>query len=380
MIDILKRCRSLLNHKQQRHMMLILGLMLVSAALEALSVTLIIPFISEIAANRFSVSMTWLIIGLFAVKNGVIYGLKLMQNHAIVAYCNQSSTRLLSGYLNKSYDYFLDHDSRRIITTITIYVTKSFVLINELLNLLIELIITLALLVVMFAINVPIALLASIILLGLTLIIKRCINPRLQTIGFKSNQIYENMVLLVSESIQGIKEIRILDKEQLIIDSYRHLSLENTTMEDKKNAYALLSKPLIETVAITGMLLFILFSVTVARINSEVIIAQAAAFSFILLRIMPSVMNINRCLNLIAYYKPSLLALDEEISQYIQMEEEVTYYRVEPLPFVMEIHLNQVCFSYRNSPDTTIIDHADFSIGKGEIIGITGPSGAGKQL
>jgi ABC-type multidrug transport system fused ATPase/permease subunit len=378
MFCVLKKCCNILDKDQKKKLFGLIILMIIGAGTEALSVSLIIPYITSVVSSKPSVMITLALIVAFAIKNVYLYYLKCVQNNFIVKNCYKASVKLFKAYLNKPYEFFLYNNSNTIVTTINVYVTKAFVLINEFLNLVTEVIIDIFLISILMFVNFKVTLAMFFILAVLLLIIKIFISPRLREVGKKSNDAYVGMITCVSQAINGIKEVKMFEGEEFFISEYEKLGSSNVSLENKKNKYSFFPRHLTEFVAVSAALTFILISSSYFQYDTSQAISLTALFSFVLLRMLPGVIKINGHMNQISYYTPSLLAIDEEVSSYMKNSNDETNNPIEQWRFEKSISVCDVSFSYDHSRGNCVLKGASIEIAKGECIGIVGASGIGK--
>lgn len=378
MLDLLKKCSNILDEDQKKKLGGLIVLMIIGAGIEALSVSLIIPYITSLISSKPYFMITLALIGAFAIKNVYLYYLKCMQNNFIVKNAYKASIQLFKAYLDKPYEFFLYNNSSKIVTTINVYVTKAFVLINEILNLVKELVISIFLIVILLLVNFKITLAMFIILSMLLFVFKIFISPRLREVGKKSNDMYVGMITCVSQAINGIKEVKIFGSEEYFISQYEKLGSSNVFFENKKNKYSFLPRYLTEFVGVSAALVFIFISLRYFEHDTSQVIAQTALFSFVLLRMLPGVIRINGHMNRIAYYSPSLFEIDEDVAYYMKKDKELTHKNIEKWKVEDSISICDVSFSYDHSVDNRVLKSASLEIVKGEYIGIIGPSGVGK--
>lgn len=261
---------------------------------------------------------------------------------------------------------------------INVYVTKSFVLINELLSLVSELVIDLSLVFILMLVNFKLTLGMFLALSLLLFIFKLVISPRLMQVGKASNDAYLGMVTCVSQAINGIKEIKMFESGEYFTSQYEKYADSNIFFENKKNKYSFLPRYLTEFIGISIALIFILISLSYFQYDTVEIISQTALFSFVLMRMLPGVIRVNGHLNQIAYYTPSLLAIDEEIISYMKNSKDAINQPIKQWEIKESIKISDLSFSYDHTSHNRVLKDLNLEIKKGEIIGIIGGSGIGK--
>ena len=151
----------------------------------------------------------------------------------------------------------------------------------------------------------------------------------------------------------------------------------------KYNLYNSTPRLLIETVAIAGMIGYMLClmqtGVSIRQVAPSLsVLALAAA------RLLPSANRINTYTTSIAYFEPFFMNVSDHLQAEIH-DEDMTYdehvYRrretVEKLPLHREISLENISYKYPNT-DVYILKEANLKIPVGKSVGIVGTSGAGK--
>lgn len=377
MKQILAKCIRILDSRQKYKILGMIVLMVISAILETFSISLIIPYITMISTMENFTFLTLLLIAAFILKNLFVYWQKSIQNRFILNNCYRTTIRVFQTYLNKPYEYFLYHNSNQIITAVNIYVTKTYVLIGVLLNLAATLIVNGMLLFFMLFVNAPMTLIVGIVMGSLVLIMKKLINPKMMAYGKASNDAYESMVTCVSQAISGIKEVKVFGSEAYFISEYEKYGLKNTALERRKNQLGWIPSHVIEVVAVSTILLVLLFNSGFSGENGTEMLAQLAAFALMMFRFLPGTSKINNYINQIAYYKPSLMAIDRELESYIKTDSKNST-SLEKLSLNDAITITDLCFSYSHTEEKRIFENASLTIPKGECLGIVGASGAGK--
>ena len=185
----------------------------------------------------------------------------------------------------------------------------------------------------------------------------------------------------VNEGVAGLKEIRILGKE-----NYFHTNVVESAKYQARNVVksqiiTLAPKYFVELL----LIIFILLLSLIMAISGEslsVLLSNIAIFGFAAVRLTPSVNIIStgitgikygsgateKIFNEIQYYQKSNIEIDEPGSTKT-METNKTKFK--------KLTLNDVSFKY-DLKGSTILENINISIKKGESIGIIGESGSGK--
>ena len=225
-------------------------------------------------------------------------------------------------------------------------------------------------------INVTIILLFFVFIIALTYYL---LTFKKVVIQGKENQ--EGEKVLYSSSyylFRGIKEIKILRKENYLIDKLINgaKKISNANIQNQK--IKLLPKYLLEAFFIIFGCLFIIFSTKMNYDNSE-IISLISVYAFAALRLLPSVSQIGICINDLNFaISPTKLVYadiyENNFNNYISINKEKNR---DDGKFKL-MNLEGVSFNYKNS-EKKILQNLNLEVKKNDFIGIIGQSGVGKS-
>ncbi len=404
-MKIYKKLMKLMNKKQKRQMGGLLILMLIGAILEALSIGLVIPVVSMILTpgamekygqkyeiigkcyeifhitteKQLTVIVMFALVLAFVFKNIFLFFQQKRMYHFV--YTNQFYTaqRLLKSYINKDYEYFLNADTATIQRSIAADVNNMYGLILALLQVVSESIVFVVLGIVLLALDPMMTVVIASLLLLTLIVIKKIIKPIMNRTG-KENQDYGALMYQwISQTVCGIKEVKVTGKEQYFVREYMKQGQGFVNAMERLNLFSSAPKLLIETVCIAGMVTYMLILV-LADVDMESMITIIAAFGTAAVRLMPSASRINNQLTQIAYCEPFFMNVSDNLVEDIKEEKVDMSYAKEAknkLPVTKEIVLHDITYAYPNT-EKLIFDHADLTITVGTSIGIVGGSGAGK--
>lgn len=401
MIRIYKKLMLLLDKKQKRAMTGLVFMMLIGAVLEALGISAIIPVIQVVleedalekyAALRtvydalhmksqmqFTISVLVLLAVIFALKNIYLY----MQQKAMCrfVYTNQfrTSERMMKNYLRKGYEFYLNADTAVVQRNITSDVNNMYGLILAVLQLISEVIVFIILAAVLLVADWKMTLMISAMLLLTMLIVTKFVKPILKKAGADNQDYYSGLFKWISQTVQGIKEVKVAGKEQYFVDAYVACGKGYVEAVQKYTLLNSVPKLLIESVAIISVVVYMIFllaSGTSVMSMMPILTVFAAA----VVRLMPCATRINNQLNNIIYFEPFLMGVSDNLQEEINGENTDMSFAKESdkkLPLKREIRLENITYAYPNS-DKLIFDNAQMTIPIGKAVGVVGTSGAGK--
>ncbi|MCH5258528.1 MAG: ABC transporter ATP-binding protein [Lachnospiraceae bacterium] len=405
MSKIIKKLLVLLDAKQKRIMVLLVFMMLIGAVLEMLGVSMILPVMNvvleenavdkhaylqmicrifhiENTRNLMIFVMTALIV-IFAVKNLFLF----FQQKVLLkfVYTNQFATsrRMMINFMQRPYEYYLNADTAVIQRNITSDVNNMYGLILALLQLISEGIVFVCLVAVSLVSDVWMSITVTVLLVIVLLVIKCILKPIMRRAGEENQDYYSGLYKWIEQSVLGIKEIKIARREPYFINEYAKCGAGYVSAVQRYNLYNATPRLLIETVAIAGMIFYMMMRLLQ---GAEVvdIMPQITLLAIAAMRLIPCANRINNHLTSIAYFEPFFMGVSDNLQEEIRDESidynEETYRRkqdVDKLEVRDKIELKQITYKYPNT-NVLIFDRADMEIPIGKSVGIVGTSGSGK--
>ncbi len=405
MIKIYRKLMVLLDRQQKRKMVLLVFLMLIGAILETLGISMIMPVMNvvleenavekheylQVICGVFRIDNTRdlmilvmvALVVIFALKNLFLFGQQKVQLRFV--YTNQFATsrRMMINFMKRPYEYYLNADTSVIQRNITSDVNNMYGLILALLGLVSEAIVFICLAVVSLVADVWMSITVSALLIVVLLVIKCILKPIMKKAGEENQDYYSGLYKWIDQSVMGIKEIKIANKESYFINEYSKCGAGYVGAVQRYNLFNATPRLLIETVAIAGMVLYMMLQLLQGTQVTD-IMPQLTLLAMAAMRLIPCANRINNHLTSISYFEPFFMGVSDNLQEEIRDESidygEETYQKkieVEKLPIRKEICLENITFKYPNT-DVLIFDHADMTIPIGSAVGIVGTSGAGK--
>lgn len=399
-MKILKKLMIIMNAKQKRMMGLLLVMMVFGAFLETASISLIIPVMTLVlspnaveenalmagvyhglgmtSARQFTVFVMGAMVLAFVLKNLFLFLLQKMMYRFV--YKNQFETqeKMLRSFVKRDYEFYLNIETSTIQRIIAADVVNAYLLILSLLQILSECAVFVMLAVALLLVDFKMTLVIAGLLIVTLAVIKEVIKPIMNRTG-KENQDYASLIYQwLSQTVGGIKEIKIIGKENYFIQEYAERGSHYVAAMERLNLFSNAPKLLIETVCIAGMVAYMLVIVMMGKDLAEMMPALSA-FAMAAVRLMPSANRINNQLTQLAYYEPFFMNVSDNLLEETNEENTDMSYAKEAakLPVEKEIVLENITYAYPNT-DKLIFDHAQMTIPVGSSVGIVGGSGSGK--
>ncbi len=402
MLQILKKLRVLLDKKQKRTMAGLMVLMVIGAFLQTAGVGLLVQVVNlvidpeavrtnKLAAwvyelcgspsyQTFAVSVMALLIVVFIIKNIFLY-IQQKLTFAFV-YTNQfrTSERMMRNYLRRNYEFYLNADTAVVQRSITSDVNNMYALILALLQMLSDGVVSIFIIAYCFLTNGTMTVLLAVVMLLVMAIVKKVLKPIMYKAGKDNQDYYSGLFKWISQTVQGIKEVKIATKEQYFVEEYKKCGKGYVDAVQRYSLYNNIPKLLIESVCVAVMVGYMIYLVVTGSSteNMLTVFSTLAAAAFVLL---PCVNRINNQINSIAYFEPFFMGVSDNLQDEISGEKvDMTFAtdEAEKLPVEKSIELKDITYAYPNT-EKLIFDHADLTIPVGASVGIVGTSGAGKS-
>ena len=394
MKEYLIRIYSLL-YEDKKRLPLLLVLFLLTSFFDALSLAILFPFI-QILVNfqDFQSSYGWFFesinltskseiitfLGITLVSLFIIKALaSILVNWAIlrITYNRQAKikTSLLHKYLNMHYRKYIEGNSARYIQMIQTMSMQFIKVLQGFLRLLADGLIFLSIVIVLAIVEGPLLIYVGgmmIVLLSIyDIFFKKLLDSQSRAITDSSVQVTKT----VNESIQGLKEIKILGKQNFFEDILK----ENVDIYAKNNIYADLirtqPKHIIELIFVIAFTLAVVFF-TPLQNDFQSLIPTLGVFLFAAIRLMPTLNQMLASVNVlrIGYYPTTLLFEDMTTKQ--DLEEDDYKANILKDGFTSML-LKNVFFSYKNDKEHQL-NGISLQVDKNKSIGLFGQSGSGK--
>lgn len=382
--------------------------MVIGGFLEMLSVSLILPFMNAVmspdetmrkwyvklfcdifnidTATRFLVVLSFVLGIVYILKNVYLILENNYQYRFVYGNMFSFQSKLLNAYLHRPYEYYLSADSGEIIRIISDDTMQTFQLLTYLLSFFTELIVAVILIGTVFFITPYITICIAVVLIFVLFVINFFIRPRMRKAGAKNQKAYAGMNKWMLQSIQGIKDVLVMGKEDYFQSKFDEHGKSRVEALRKNNILESIPRFLIE--AITMSTMFILVGIMIYRGQEiETMIPILTAVAMAALRLLPSVNRMSSSLAGISYREPMLDKMIENLTNIsgdvmpvhtstandCNSDREKT--KISPMK--KSLRLSSITYQYPQG-ECDVLSGAELTIYDGESVGLVGASGAGK--
>ncbi len=394
----------ILDRKQKRKMLGISIVIMLCAVFELLGVTAMLPFMESILKPQdlyekwYVVAMVRLlhidsdgklvmcmgiaIIMVYLIKNLFLLWSNYLQCQYSCHTQKELSVVMMRAYLNRSYSYFLDHNSAEILRGIDQDVYGVYKVIVHFLKFLSEGLAAVLIAVGLFVMDVSMALGVSVAgaisLLIIVFVLKRKVH-RLGIIAREANGVRNRWIY---ESINGVKDVFVYNKKKYFLSKFSDAYEKGAAASAEFNFVSASPERIIEAVCVAGIIGIVLFRINMG-VESSTFVSKIAVFAMGAFRLMPSFARIAGNINEFIYSRPAVEGTYENITaarEYLKgidgVKEEDTETSISR--FESEIDVESISWKYDRSP-SNVLEGLSLKIRKGEAIGIIGESGSGKS-
>lgn len=411
MLEMFRQLMFILNKKQQKQCILLFFLLLITATLETLGVSVVIPFIlallspEELMSNQYiQMLMRWftlesyiemlfltafLIIFVYILKNAII----ILANYYQLTFRNNIekdlSILMLNSYINRPYTFFLKTNSGKMMRGINNDMVNVATVVDSFSGLIAEILTCILIGIMLIYIN-PFMAIGLVLLAGITgLIIILSFKKKTAECGKITREAFAKRYQFIQQPLNGFKEISVIKKQAFFVDKFKSAA-DNACHYN--TIYLFISKMpgrIIETVFIGGLLILACLNIRQEGDNVKYV-AQLGAMGIAAVRILPSISSITAYINGLVFSRLALESAHDNIKEarsYIienktgSMNENKEAEKDKPVfdsdGEKEELLIEDISWQYDGGKGN-VLEHLSLTIKKGEAIAFVGESGAGK--
>ncbi len=399
MIKTYKNIWFLLTKKEKINALFLLFLMICTGFLEIIGIGSIMPFLGVlgnpeiIESNKylsfiymyldFNTTNSFLIflgsVSLFVLLISATF--KTLTYYLLYKFVNMHrhslSKKLLIKYLHQPYSFFLTKNSSEISKTILseIDLFISYILTPSLL-LITYSIIMIFLSIFLVVVNPILALILISLFAGFYLVIYLSIRKYLVKIGNDRESANTKRFKIISETIGGIKDLKVLGREKVYLDSFDNPSYVFSINGAISQTLSFVPQFLLEVIAFGSILVMAMYSLITEEMALGSLLPILGLYTLASLKLKPALNQIYTTLSSMKFGSSSLEILVAELSQsnneLVNIEN-----NNKKLKLKSNILLTNINFKYKTSK--LILENINITIKSNTTVGIIGKTGSGKS-
>ncbi|MEK7291829.1 MAG: ABC transporter ATP-binding protein [Actinomycetota bacterium] len=382
----------ILNRRERRSLLGILVLMLLGTVFETFSLGLVVPavglltqpdylqrfpavddFLGNPSGSQFVIgAMVFLVVVYVAKTIFLIWSLWVQRG-----YSNAVTTRigrqLFEIYLRQPYSFHLHRNSSMLIRNSQNSSALMFGIIDPLLNILADSLVTLGLFVLLLILE-PRGTIVTIIVFGLSAaLFRRFTNQRIRRWGEAQN-FHKGMILQhLQQGFGGVKDVKVLGRENHFVTEYAEHLTGNAVVLRRFSVAQALPRSGLEILTIVGLAVLVTTMVASGE-DLTAILPVLGLFAAAAFRLLPAVNRVVNNLQIINVSRPMVDDLHHDLA----LPFEKSAIRSTHQNFNDVIEVRRVSFQYQSAPSAAL-SNVSLQVNRGEAVGLVGSSGSGKS-
>ncbi len=201
---------------------------------------------------------------------------------------------------------------------------------------------------------------------------------RVKGYGREEQEHRRGLIKALNQGVGGIKDARVLNREAEFIEKFRYAAYRSSLMLTKKFFLSKIPKPIVETIAVCGIMLIAVMMVAQGR-PLTTIVPVLTLFVMATVRLMPAIQQITKSMTKLRYNIVVIDPIYNDIKELAEYRKSFLADRVkqERLKLNRTIEIRDLHYRYPNT-DEQALQGVTMTIKRGQSIAFTGPSGAGK--
>ncbi len=322
--------------------------------------------------ESFMLLLGVLLLVIFLLKNTLTLFANYLQSRFAYDIATSLARRQFMKYYNRGYTYFKDTNSAEIsnnVLNIPVFFVSGIVV--SLINFLSELAVLLLIVVSIAIADIQLFLAFMVVLVPSGFLIYGMTKNRLYAIGRTQARLGSLTLQRVNQAIFGYVDVRLTNKENYFLDAYIREQVSMNETYKAKHVINMIPTRALEVLGVLGIVV-IIFHAFFTNDGETTVFEFVTIFAAAASRVLPS---LNRSLAAMMGIKSNLYAL--EILEDGELPNAIMKMEVHPFDFKETIEFRDVSFSFNNDGHRAL-SHFNFTVQKGEKIGIIGASGSGK--
>ncbi len=390
----LQKIKKLFTKKDYIFVTVILFFSVISTFLEILSISILVPFFSNLSEgfefknqslielNNFYekylsndiLIILILITIIFLVKNCIYLFARFIEQKFTYRFHRYVTKKLFNYYLNKDLNFHNQNNSANLIKNITAECNiLTFNLIQPLLLSFSELVVLLFLVSFLFYVNFYATLSIIIFLIIISSLFNLISRNLLRELGIKRNKHSGLSLKELQQAFAAIREVTIYRAQNYFAEKFDLHNKINLDTGFKSKFIYTIPKSVIEMSVILGVLSIIYFLKTKGVLFAEIILITSI-YVLAAAKIMPGVIRIFSVLVNLNYTKNSLKIFDKKFFIFLNKNNKYSNSSNKKIKF-LSLELRNLSFKY---DDKYILKNINLKLLKKDRIGIIGNSGSGK--
>jgi len=410
MIDQLNRLRPLFDRRDKLQYAGLLVLMGIGALLEVAGIGAVPVFISTLAVpeevrnypfmdsflNTLGITtaqelVIWGAVGfilVFTVRAAFLIFLDYVRIRLTERHRVRLARLLFTRYMQAPYEFHLGRNTAELLRNVDSE-TKNIItgVINPILTLILNGLMTIFISLLLIAATPWIALVAIGVVGGGGMLFLRTVKEKMNRYGKEARTERKNTIQAVNQGLGGFQDARVIGVERALVDDFYRSISRYAKLERYKKFVGGLANPLLEYIAVLGLMLLVL-TMVLTGVELSAMVPLLGLFGAAIVRLRSTVGAITNTLNTLQYNMASVEAVvgDLDLLKNVDRKELISLkdsadhdfaVRHDGLSLRRALQLEGVTYCYPGS-ENPALDKISLTIKQGQSVGLVGATGSGK--
>ncbi|WP_428024982.1 ABC transporter ATP-binding protein [Arcobacter sp.] len=399
MIEMYKQIWLLFNPHEKKRVFQLLFLMIIMAFVEIIGIGSIMPFLAvlgnpeTIETNKYLNSIYnffnfqdknsfLVVLGCFAFLMLLISAIvRSVTSYAKFRFSNlrrhSLGQKLLKNYLHRPYSFFLSKNSSEITKVILsetdLAISQSIL---PSLNVLTYSILSVGLIGFLVMVDPVLAMILALVVGGFYIMMYIFVRKYITKIGQKRDKANSKRFKITSETIWGIKDLKILGREKIYLNNFKKPSYEFSNYQLISQTLGEIPQFLVEVIAFGALLTIALYALITNEVDIGTLLPVLGLYSLGALKLKPAVQNVYKSLSSMKF---GISAVNNIINDlHVTIDNINLNNDNKRLQLKKELQLQNLEFIYPNTK-ISVLKNINIQIQANTTIGIIGTTGAGKS-
>lgn len=397
-----KKINYILDKEQKIKLVVMLIVILIGALFELLGVSAIMPLIS-VATNPDAVNEKWYLVFIqdifgfyeakqlivflalalvivYIVKNVYISMMYNLQYRFIFNNQRRLAVKMMDSYMHQNYLFHVSRNVAELQRNVTEDVNGFYTVVLNAMQFIAEASVCVVLAVFLVRVDVMTTLVVAGLVFVFAILVGVVFKKTLVKKGKENRSVSIRLTKWVLQSFSGIKEIKVMNKENFFLKNYESTYRRFTVLQRQQSMLTFIPRPIMETVCISGLLLTMAVKVYAFDTDLAEFIPALSAFAIAAFRMLPSFNRISGYMSAMMFNRPAIDVLYDDLVEIEKLNRNVLEksIKTESLDIISGIFVKNVSFQYPNS-DKKVLENLDLEIKNNTSVALIGASGAGKS-
>lgn len=331
--------------------------------------------------NNIPLFVLFLFVITFFIKTVSSIVVKWQEGKFIFTLMAKMSERLLFGYLNLPLIFHQRNNSAKILKNITFEVERFSYLINSISILVLEFLVLSGISIYLIFLDPFISLTCIISFIAFGYFFNLVNREKISLMGQERLFHQDERVKSIIECLTGMRELKIWSRENSFFNNFSKHNNAISNISISTTLRSNLSKPSFEIFMLLMLSFFVVYFLSNNLLNANIIpmfgLYLAAAY-----RLVPSISKIVQSIQTIQFDLTCARNLSNEIKRFNEHQKKnQNSISEEKKEFEKTIEFKNISFTYDPTIDNknNVLENINFTIKKGDFVGISGESGSGKS-